>query len=107
KYTSGYNTINIVVITNNTMDSSWNLGVMKAIFDAIKMEVHRMSELIEKVMKILFRLMDEMPLVLLVWLDQTTIVSGLERLSKMLQEAACGGHEKQLERLRRMQQDAL
>ncbi|GJT22086.1 hypothetical protein Tco_0892023 [Tanacetum coccineum] len=39
-------------------------------------------------------------------LAQTAIISCLERLSKMQQEAACGGHEQQLERMRKMQQDA-
>jgi hypothetical protein len=36
---------------------------------------------------------------------QTAIIYSLERLSKMLQEAACGGNEQQLKTVPKMQQD--
>ncbi|GKA55716.1 hypothetical protein Tco_0754788 [Tanacetum coccineum] len=53
----------------------------------------------------LFRSMEEDVTRVSGW-AQTAIISCLERLSKMQQEAACGGHEQQFERMRKVQQDA-
>ncbi|PWA75739.1 hypothetical protein CTI12_AA240370 [Artemisia annua] len=112
------------------MDSSQDIGAFKAELDAIKMDMDRVSELAERVAKhttsverikkklrkkldevgnpgygALFRSMEE-DVTRASCLAQTATISCLKRLSKMQQEASCGSHEQQLEKIRKMQQDA-
>nr|GEW21479.1 putative RNA-directed DNA polymerase, eukaryota, reverse transcriptase zinc-binding domain protein [Tanacetum cinerariifolium] len=61
-------------------------GVVKAIFDTIKMEMHRLGELSEKVLTDNFYGTYNGKV-------KEALGRVKARLSKMLQEAACGGHE--------------